>query len=70
MYIDNVLATSVYYVMKGIVPITYGIFWNNAIINTTVRGEFVLFRYYDRVLNDEERTINYNNCLNAYMGGE
>ena len=70
MYIDNVLAASVYYVMKGTVPVSYGIFWNNANINTIVKGEVVLFRYYDRVLNDEERTINYNSCLNIYMGGE
>ena len=70
LYVDNILAASVSYTMKGIVPISYGIFWNNANLGTVVKGELVLFRYYDRVIADDERTINYQSCLKAYMEGE
>lgn len=70
LYVDNVQIGSVSYRMGGQIPLKMGIFWNGAVGGSVIKGEIAMFRYYNRVLSAEERTANYNQSINLYLGGE
>lgn len=62
LYIDGIKKAYVAYSMVGIVPTKYGIFWNNDLSRSIVKGTCKLFRYYTDILTEKEINQNYECC--------